>query len=143
MLYEVSLRLPRYLGIATSIVGALVLGDTGVQAGLISPPGIIVIALSLIAVYTVPNQAPQLNIIRLVFLFLGGSLGLFGVVGGMIYFINYLNSMNDFETPNLAPYAPRVNGDLKDGLHKKPIPKMKKRPKSIKAKDNIRGLKDE
>lgn len=143
MLYEVSLRLPRYLGIATSIVGALVLGDTGVQAGLISPPGIIVIALSLIAVYTVPNQAPQLNIIRLVFLFLGGTLGLFGVVGGMIYFVNYLNSMNEFDTPNLAPYAPRVEGDLKDGLHKKPIPKMKKRPKSIRTKDNIRGLKDE
>ena len=140
MLYEVSLRLPRYLGIATSIVGALVLGDTGVQAGLISPPGIIVIALSLIAVYTVPNQAPQLNIIRLVFVFLGGTLGLFGVVGGMIYFVNYLNSMDEFGVPNLAPYAPRVENDLKDALHKKPMPKMKKRPKSVKSNDNIRGL---
>ncbi len=143
MLYEVSLRLPRYLGIATSIVGALVLGDTGVQAGLISPPGIIVIALSLIAVYTVPNQAPQLNIVRLVFLLLGGTLGLLGVVGGMIYFVNYLNSMNEFNAPNLAPYSPRVQQDLKDGLHKKPIPKMRKRPQSIKSNDDIRGLKSE
>ena len=140
MLYEVSLRLPRYLGIATSIVGALVLGDTGVQAGLISPPGIIVIALSLIAVYTVPNQAPQLNIIRIVFVFLGGTLGLLGIVGGMIYFVNYLNSMNEFGTPNLAPYAPRVNSDLKDGLHKKPLTQMKQRPKSIHSNDDERGL---
>lgn len=143
ILYEVSLRLPRYLGIATSIVGALVLGDTGVQAGLISPPGIIVIALSLIAVYTVPNQAPQLNIIRLVFLFLGGTLGLFGIVGGMIYFINYINSMNEFNTPNLAPYAPRITDDLKDGLHKAPMPKMTKRPKSVKSIDETRGIHNE
>lgn len=140
MLYEVSLRLPRYLGIATSIVGALVLGDTGVQAGLISPPGIIVIALSLISVYTVPNQAPQLTILRFLFLMIGGTLGLLGIVGAMIYFVNYLNTMNDFDTPNLAPYSPRVANDLKDAIHRSPITEMKKRPGSIPNKDNYRGV---
>lgn len=139
MLYEVSLRLPRYLGIATSIVGALVLGDTGVQAGLISPPGIIVIALSLISVYTVPNQAPQLTILRFVFLIIGGTLGLLGIVGAMVYFINYLNTMNEFDTPNLAPYSPRIKNDLKDAIHKKPITYMKRRPNSIPNYDKHRG----
>ena len=140
MLYEVSLRLPKYLGLATSIVGALVLGDTGVQAGLISSPGIIVIALSLISMYTVPNQAPQLTILRFVFLIIGGTLGLFGIVGAMVYFVNYLNTMNEFNTPNLAPYAPRIKNDLKDGLTRKPISKMKTRPKVIKNIDEHRGL---
>ncbi len=140
ILYEVSLRLPRYLGIATSIVGALVLGDTGVQAGLISPPGIIVIALSLISVYTVPNQAPQLTILRFVFLIIGGTLGLLGIVGAMVYFVNYLNSLNDYDTPFLAPYAPKVKSDLKDGFHRQNISDMKKRPKSFSNNDEFRGI---
>ncbi len=140
ILYEVSLRLPRYLGIATSIVGALVLGDTGVQAGLISPPGIIVIALSLISVYTIPTQAPQLTLLRFVFLLIGGTLGLLGIVGGMVYFVNYMCSLNEYNTPFLAPYAPRVKEDLKDALHRKPINRMKKRPKSIPNLDKVRGL---
>lgn len=140
ILYEVSLRLPRYLGIATSIVGALVLGDTGVQAGLISPPGIIVIALSLISVYAIPNQAPQLTIIRFIFLLIGGTLGLLGIVGAMVYFINYLNTLNDFDTPFLAPYAPKIKSDLKDGLHRKSLDKMEKRPKSFPNNDKFRGV---
>ena len=140
MLYEVSLRLPKYLGLATSIVGALVLGDTGVQAGLISPPGIIVVALSLISVYTIPNQAPQLTILRFIFLLIGGTLGLLGIIGGMVYFVNYLNTMNEFYTPNLAPYAPRIKGDLKDGILMQPITQMKTRPTSIPNKDKIRGV---
>ena len=140
ILYEVSLRLPRYLGIATSIVGALVLGDTGVQAGLISPPGIIVIALSLISVYAIPNQAPQLTIIRFIFLLIGGTLGLLGIVGAMVYFINYLNTLNDFDTPFLAPYAPKIKSDLKDGLHRQSLDKMEKRPKSFPNNDKFRGI---
>lgn len=140
ILYEVSLRLPRYLGLATSIVGALVLGDTGVQAGLISPPGIIVIALSLISVYAIPNQAPQLNLLRLIFLLIGGTLGLLGIVGAMVYFVNYLNGMNEFGTPNLAPYSPKINSDLKDGLKRKPISRLNIRPKAINDKDYYRGV---
>ena len=143
ILYEVSLRLPRYLGIATSIVGALVLGDTGVQAGLISPPGIIVIALSLISVYTIPTQAPQLTLLRFVFLLIGGTLGLLGIVGAMVYFVSYMSSLNEYDTPFLSPYAPRVKEDLKDALHRTPVEKMKKRPKSIKNTDKIRGIQNE
>ncbi len=138
ILYEVSLRLPKYLGLATSVVGALILGDTGVKAGLISPPGTIVIALSLIATYTIPNQASQFSILRFVFLLLGGTVGLWGVVGGMIYFVNYLNTLNAYNTPMLAPYSPRVNGDLKDGLHRKSLVSMKSRPKSMPVKNRQR-----
>ena len=67
ILYEVSLRLPQYLGLATSIVGALILGQTGVSAGLISPPGVVIIAMSIIAVYTVTDQIAQLTVLRILF----------------------------------------------------------------------------
>ncbi|MBQ3494716.1 MAG: spore germination protein [Clostridia bacterium] len=138
ILYEVSLRLPRYLGLATSIVGALILGDTGVKAGLISPPGTIIIALSMIATYTIPNQSAQFTLLRLIFLLVGGTLGLFGIIGGMLYFVNYLNSLNSYDTPMLAPYSPRVKSDLKDGLTRRSLPEMNKRPHSMPVKNRTR-----
>lgn len=131
ILYEVSLRLPQYLGLATSIVGALILGDTGVKAGLISPPGVIIIALSIIAIYTVPNQSSQMNILRAVFLALGAMFGLMGIIAGMMYVVNYMSKLTEYTAPYLAPYAPKKFGDLKDGVFKKPLINMKNRPESF------------
>lgn len=116
ILYEVSLRLPSYLGLATSIVGALILGDTGVKAGLISPPGVIIIAMSKIALYTIPEQAPQITLMQFIFIILGGSLGILGVLGGIIYFVLYFNTLDSYDTPYLVPYSPRITKDLKDGI---------------------------
>src|SRR5699024_3699075 len=115
ILYEVSLRLPSYLGLATSVVGALILGDTGVKAGLISPPGVIIVALSKIALYTIPEQQSQITVLQVLFIILGGSLGILGIVSGFIYVVNYLNTLDDYHTPYMAPYAPRIKDDLQDG----------------------------
>lgn len=131
ILYEVSLRLPSYLGLATSVVGALILGDTGVKAGLISPPGVIIVALAKIALYTIPEQASQISILQVIFIIIGGSLGLAGIVSGLVYIINYLNIIDSYGTPYLAPYSPRISSDLKDGIITEPITKMKSRPKSF------------
>lgn len=139
VLYEVSLRLPSYLGLATSIVGALILGDTGVKAGLISPPGVIIVALAKIALYTIPEQASQVSVLQVIFIILGGSLGLGGLVAGMVYFVNYLNTIDSFGTPYLAPYSPRVPEDLKDGVFKSPANDMKTRPKTFKNKNKVRS----
>lgn len=134
ILYEVSLRLPSYLGLATSVVGALILGDTGVKAGLISPPGVIIVALSKIALYTIPEQASQITLLQIIFLVIGGSLGLAGIVGGMVYFINYINTLDSYETPYLAPYSPRIEKDLKDGLLTSSVTEMNERPESFSPK---------
>ena len=139
VLYEVSLRLPSYLGLATSIVGALILGDTGVKAGLISPPGVIIVALAKIALYTIPEQASQVSVLQVIFIILGGSLGLGGLVAGMVYFVDYLNTLDSFGTPYLAPYSPRVPEDLEDGVFKSPINDMKTRPKTFKNKNKVRS----
>ena len=142
LLYEVSLRLPRYLGLATSIVGALILGDTGVKAGLISPPGVIIVAMSFICMYTVPDQYAQLSVLRIIFIILGGTLGLLGIVGGMIYFVNYINNLTQYSAPQLAPFSPSVDSDKKDGLSKKPLKEMKLRPKSYKKQNKVRQKND-
>ena len=133
VLYEVSLRLPSYLGLATSVVGALILGDTGVKAGLISPPTVIVVAIAKIAVYAIPEQSSKINVFQFVFLILGASLGVFGIVGGMIYVFGYANSIENFDAPYFAPFSPFILSDNKDGLLKVPLTRMNKLPLSIKT----------
>ena len=143
ILYEVSLRLPSYLGLATSVVGALILGDTGVKAGLISPPGVMIIAISIIAVYTIPDQVDQTNLLRAIFIILGGALGIFGIIAGVIFIIAYLNSIDNFGVAYLAPYSPRIREDLKDAIIKRNIMEMKTRPKSLQNKNKVRLKYDE
>lgn len=138
ILYEVSLRLPRYLGLATSIVGALILGDTGVKAGLISPPGVMVIAISIIAVYTIPDQVDQIVLLRSTFIVIGGCLGIFGVIAGVVFVIAYLASIENYGVAYLSPYAPRIRNDLQDGVFKQSIVKMKNRPESLHNKNVVR-----
>lgn len=138
ILYEVSLRLPSYLGLATSVVGALILGDTGVKAGLISPPAVIVVALSKIALYTIPEESSQITVLQFIFIILGGSLGLAGVIAGMVYIINYLNTLDSYGTPYLAPYSPRIPRDLKDAILATPPTAMKYRPRFISSNSEVR-----
>lgn len=138
ILYEVSLRLPSYLGLATSIVGALILGDTGVKAGLISPPSVIVVAIAKIALYTIPEQSAQINVLQFIFLIIGASLGLLGLIGGMIYFLAYANSIENYGAPYLAPFSPFILSDNKDGILKVPLSDMKNRPRFFKNSNKDR-----
>lgn len=138
ILYEASLRMPKYLGIALGIVGALVLGDTAVKAGLISPPAVMIVALSGISFYTIPDQAAQLSLFRIIFTIIGGSLGLFGVVIASMMLVIYLASFNSYGVPYLAPYAPYIKQDLADGIFKKDVIARDTRPMSIPSKKKKR-----
>ncbi len=77
---EAGLRLPKSLGHAVSIVGALVIGDTAVSAGLIVAPSLMIVAITAIASYVIPNLYPQLYVLRILFIFAGGILGIWGIV---------------------------------------------------------------
>ena len=138
ILYEASLRMPRYLGLALSIVGALILGDTATKAGLVSPPAVMIIALSGITLYTLPDISPQLSIIRLLFTVIGGCMGFFGLLVLIMFFLFHLNDFDSYGSAYLAPISPMKASDLKDMLTKSDIVFMKTRPKSIKNKNKIR-----
>ena len=77
---EAGLRLPKTLGHAVSIVGALVIGDTAVSAGLIGAPTLLIVALTAIASYVIPTLYPQMCVLRAVFIFAGGLFGIWGIV---------------------------------------------------------------
>lgn len=131
ILYEASLRMPKYLGMALSIVGALILGDTAVKAGLISPPAVMIVAISGLSIYCIPDQAPQLYLLRLLFTFAGGTLGIFGIASLGIFVILYLSDFDSYGGAYFAPISPLIKSDLKDSIVRTHITNIKTRPYSF------------
>ncbi len=142
VLNEASIRMPKYVGLALSVVGALVLGDTAVKAGIISTPAIIIIAFSAICLYTVPDLVETTTTLRWIFLITAGSVGPFGVVVLTVFLITYIVSEQSYGVPLLAPFAPLVKNDLYDSMVKANMYSLKNRPKSIKTGNKVR-LKNE
>lgn len=143
ILNEASVRMPKYVGMAVSIVGGLVLGETAVNAGIISAPTLMIIALSGICLYTVPELAQNFSLLRLLFLLLGGSLGSYGILLGCAIMLIYLVSFENYSTPLIAPFAPLIAKDLKDSFYKGFLVEQKERPYSIKTKNRTRMRKRE
>jgi len=131
ILYESNLRMPQYFGMAMSIVGALILGETAVNAGLVSPPAVMIVALSGITFYIIPSQAAQFSILRLLGLIVGATIGLYGILLFAVFILSYLSSFDSYGSAYLAPAAPYIPSDQKDFYMRKPINEMKTRPKSI------------
>lgn len=138
ILNEASVRMPKQLGMALSIIGALVLGDTAVQAGIITPPSIVVVAISGITLYIIPNQASEATLLRAIFTVVGGFAGFYGIFLSFIILATYLVSIESYGAPYMAPYAPSVATDKKDGFIKVPLSRMIYRPKSYITMDTIR-----
>ncbi|MFQ6752228.1 MAG: spore germination protein [Clostridia bacterium] len=131
ILYEANLRMPQYFGMAMSIVGALILGETAVNAGLVSPPAVMIVALSGITFYIVPSQAAQFSILRLLGLIIGAAVGLYGILIFCVFLISYLSSFDSYNSAYLAPTAPFIRDDQKDLFRRRIIKEMNTRPKSI------------
>lgn len=131
ILYEANLRMPQYFGMAMSIVGALILGETAINAGLVSPPAVMIVALSGITFYIIPSQAAQFSMLRLLALVIGAAVGLYGILIFCVFIISYLSSFDSYNSAYLAPTAPFIRDDQKDLFKREIIKEMKKRPKSI------------
>lgn len=131
ILNQASIRMPRFLGISLSIVGAIVLGDTAVKAGLISSPAVLIIALSSIGIFCVPSQVNVISMLRAIFVCIAAVLGLYGLLIATIMTVCYIVSINNYGTPFAAPFAPIVSSDLKDGLLKSLNVNQKTRPLSF------------
>jgi len=138
VLNEASIRMPKYVGMALSVVGALVLGETAVSAGFVSTPAIIIIAFSGIGLYAVPNLIEETSVIRLAMLLVAGSVGTYGIVLLTAFLLFYLCSTENYGVPLLAPFSPLIGRDLKDSLVKYHIDSLYRRPKAIKSKNKRR-----
>ncbi|MBO4823617.1 MAG: spore germination protein [Clostridia bacterium] len=131
IIYEATLVMPKHLGSATSIIAVFVVGEVAASVGLLSAPTVLVVAISGITSYIMPNMIAQISVLRFIFCLVGGFLGLYGLVAGLVVLLVYTASLDSYGAPFLAPFAPYIADDQKDALEKVPFPEMIKRPQSI------------
>lgn len=106
-LREAGIRLPKQVGSAVSIVGALIIGQAAVQAGIVSAPMIIVVSITGIASFLVPRYSIGLSIrlLRFPIIILAASLGLIGVMLAFILIVIHLSTLKSFGQPYLSPIS--------------------------------------
>ncbi len=99
ILRETDLRFPNSYGSAASILGALILGDASVSAGIVSPIMIIVIAITFITnlLFTQIKLIWALRILRIMFLIIGTFFGLYGIALASIFTLAYISNVNTLE----------------------------------------------
>lgn len=130
-LREAGVRLPRPVGSAVSIVGALVIGQAAVSAGLITPFMVIVVAFTAIASFVVPPHTDSSSILRYGLLILAGIAGGFGILMGLLVMFIHMAALKSFGVPYLWPIAPVAFADLKDSFIRVSLKSMLTRPRSI------------
>ncbi|RAK22283.1 spore germination protein KA [Anoxybacillus vitaminiphilus] len=140
ILREAGTRMPRAVGQAISIVGALVIGEAAVQAGLVSPVMVIVVSITAISSFISPtfNMAISIRILRFLFMGLAASFGFFGIILGMIALVLHLTSLRSFGIPYMSPLAPFFLSGQKDSLIRMPRWMMLRRPSLINQTNIIR-----
>lgn len=142
ILRECDLRLPTFTTSALSIVGALILGEAAVNAGIVSPIMIIVIAITAVSalLFTEPEIINGIRLYRLLFMLGANFLGIFGVVTTFIYFTIKMASLESFGLPYLYPLSPTNYAGLKNSIIKFPAKDLKKRQSAL--SNNKTRLKD-
>ncbi|MEC0173082.1 spore germination protein [Paenibacillus graminis] len=137
ILREAGVRMPRVIGQTVSVVGALILGSAVVEAGIITPIMVIVVALTGIASFAIPayNMAIAGRLIRFAFLLLAGLFGFYGIVLGLIVMVAHMNSLRSFGIPYLSPFVPLSVKGQKDTFLRLPVWLMtpRKSPQQMRA----------
>lgn len=130
LLREAGLRLPRSIGPAVSIVGALIIGDAAVRAGLVSTPMVVIIAFTGIASFVSPhyNAAIIVRILRFGFLIASAFLGFLGIMLLLILVMIRMVSINLLDLPYMSPLAPLNLSQLSDIIIRRPWFKNMYRP---------------
>ncbi len=133
LLREAGVRLPGANGNTIGIVGGLIIGQAAVDANIVSPIVVIVVALTALCSFAVPNEefATAFRILKFIFIFLCGSLGFFGFLVGLLTVLIHLSHLESFGIPYLAPFVGAdLNGyqDERDTFLRLPLDFLKKRP---------------
>lgn len=133
LLKEAGIRLPGPMGNTIGIVGGLIIGQAAVDASLVSPIVVIVVAFTALCSFAIPNEefASAFRILKYGCIFMGAWLGLYGVALSGLWVLIHLSHLNSFGIPYLMPYvAADVNGyeDKKDSLFRFPLKYCVRRP---------------
>ena len=137
ILRESDLKVPSFANSSISIVGALILGEAAVSAGIVSPIMIIVVAITSIAslTFTEPEMINSLRFYRFLFMLGAALAGMYGIFIVFIYFVICLSSTYSFGLSYTIPFSPLIISSLKDSIIKFPILNLRKRNKYL--SDNV------
>ena len=113
---EAGLRFPKAVGHAVSIVGALVIGESAVRAGLIGAPMVIIVALTAISSFVIPSLYGSVTLLRFLFIVLGGTLGLYGIMIGVSLLLCSICAVHIHSIPFTAPITPFSLKAMRDVL---------------------------
>ncbi|WP_162309351.1 spore germination protein [Cohnella abietis] len=140
-LREAGVRLPKQVGSAVSIVGALVIGQAATSAGLVSSPMVMVVAITGIASFMIPNYTMgiPIRLLRFPIMILAGVMGLLGLLMGVIAVVIHLCSLRSFGTPYLMPLVPLKNSKWKEVLLRIPLWSTDKRTQVSTFRDKGRN----
>lgn len=132
LLREAGARLPRQIGATISIVGALVIGEAAISAGIASPTMVVVVALTGIASFAIPqyNMATALRIIKIPLMILSTFLGGFGLMIGFLWLLLHLTSLRSLGQPYLNPLGPLQPKQLLDTIIRAPLKILLRSPRN-------------
>lgn len=124
---EAGVRLPAPVGESVSIIGAVIVGQAAVLAGLISAPAVVIVSLAFIASFVLPSPdlVMALRFLRYPLICLAALFGMFGLAWGLMMILIYLSALDSFGVPYLAPLSPRRPPGLQDTLWRRWLPNLR------------------
>ncbi len=140
-LREAGIRLPSAIGSTLGIVGGIIIGQAAVDAGLVSPIVVIIVSLTGLCSFSIPNIAlvSGFRLMKYIVILFSAILGLFGFWIAMLLILIHLVNLKSFGIPFMFPFTSSENmSDLKDTFFRLPLFKMKKRPVFANSKQKIR-----
>jgi len=134
---EAGVRLPKAVGQTVTVVGALIVGDSAIRAGITCPAMIVIAAITVISTFTLVNQSLSgaVTVVRFYMLIFCCLLGMYGFFIGLFTIILYLSTLNSFGVPYLAPLSPPYFKDMIAAILKKPWRDADNRPEVVRATD--------
>ena len=141
LIREAGVRIPGSLGNTIGIVGGLIVGQAAVTANLVSPIVVVIVALTALGGMAIPNEefASAFRLLKYMFLFLGGYLGIFGIVLGIYLTVAHLAGLLSFGMPYLLPFIKKEGmSGIGEGILRMPFCKRRKRPVYAKREEELR-----
>ncbi len=118
LIYEIvregGLRMPKSVGHAISIVGALVIGESAVTAGILSAPMLIVVGLTAVSSFVVSTLYEPVAVLRFAFIIVGGLTGFYGIMLCFTAVLINAAAINPYGVPFTSPLSPTKSGAWRD-----------------------------
>lgn len=142
ILREAGVRIPTPIGPTIGIVGALILGQAAVEANIVSPILVIIVAITGLSSFAIPEMSLSfmIRIARFLFLLSGALMGFYGLATLFVISLAYVSSIKSFGVYFMSPFAP-IYRSSKDLVARPPVWRQWIRPMNIQPKEAVRGKK--